>query len=140
MGFRRKLFLLLGGAYRLVCRVPLAGEPAARYFARAMGFAGSHVPKGLRQKDSMAELKRDLERVFEMTDMRIDEICQDETSIELVLSTCPYGFRRPEDALACDAAMDMDRMMFRYCGCDLTIEARLPHGDPVCRVVIKKKA
>ena len=43
-------------------------------------------------------------------------------------------------AAACDAAMDMDRTMFRYCGCDLSIETRLPYGDPVCRVVIRKKA
>jgi hypothetical protein len=138
MSVRKRIFLLLGSTYGLICRVPVVGEPAVRGISRALGFMGSHVPQGLKRRDSMAVLKRDLERVFEMTDMDIEEINQEEDSIELVLTSCPYGYCRPEHAVACDAAMDMDRTMFRYCGCDLSIETRLPYGDSVCRVLIRK--
>ncbi|MDD3717708.1 MAG: hypothetical protein PHP28_03470 [Actinomycetota bacterium] len=140
MSARKRFFLLLGSLYRLFCRVPLVGEPAARIIASALGFAGGHVPGGMKWRGSMAALRQDLEKVFARTGIDFERLDHDEEGIELVLPSCPYGFRRPEDAAACDAAMDMDRTMFRYCGCDLSIETRLPYGDPVCRVVIRKKA
>ncbi|MEW6554907.1 MAG: hypothetical protein AB1384_11545 [Actinomycetota bacterium] len=140
MGVRKKLFLLLGSAYGLMCRVPVVGEPLVRGFCRAMGFMGNRVPGGMKWKGSMAELQRDLVEVFGRLDIDFSAMNQDEESIELILSSCPYGFRSPGHAQACDAAMDMDRNMFSHCGCDLTIETRLPHGDPVCRVLIRRKA
>jgi len=138
MSIRKKSFLLLGSTYGLICRVPLVGEPMVRDFCRMLGFLGNRVPGGMKWKGSMAELKHDLEAVFERLDIDFEAMNHDEERIELILSSCPYGFRSPGDALACDAAMDLDRTMFQYCGCDLTIEARLPHGDPVCRVLIRK--
>jgi hypothetical protein len=139
MSVRKKSGLLLGGTYELICRVPLAGEPAVRGFCRAIGFLGNRVPGGMRWRGSMAELRQDLASVFERLDIDFEAMNHDEESIELILSSCPYGFRRPEHALACDAAMDLDRTLFGYCGCDLTIEACLPHGDLVCRVLIRRK-
>jgi predicted ArsR family transcriptional regulator len=139
MSVHQKFFLLLGGTYRLICRVPLVGEPAVRGFCRALGFMGNRVPGGMKWRGSISELKEDLERVFERLDIDFETMDHDEESIELILSSCPYGYRRPEHALACDAAMDMDRTMFGNCGCDLTIENRLPHGDPVCTVIIRRK-
>jgi hypothetical protein len=140
MGIRKRLFLLMGGAYRLIYRVPVYGERLVRSIARALGFLSSYNPYGLKRRDTMDQFRQDLERLFEMTDMDIEEIRQDGESIELVLVKCPYGYRRPEHAGVCDAAMDMDRTMFGRCGCDLTIEARLPHSDPACRVIISRKA
>jgi hypothetical protein len=140
MSVRKKLGLLLGGTYSLIYRAPLVGEPMVRGFCRVVGFLGNRVPGGMKWKGSMAELKRDLASVFERLDIDFEVMNQDEDGIELILTACPYGFRRPEHVLACDAAMDLDRTLFRHCGCDLNIEARLPHGDPVCRVLIRKKA
>ena len=138
MSIRKRMGLLLGGTYGLVCRVPMVGEPMVRGFCRVLGFLGNRVPGGMKWKGSMAELKHDLEDVFGQLDIDFEAMNQDEESIELILSTCPYGFRCPEHALACDAAMDLDRTLFQCCGCDLTIQARLPHGDQVCRVLIRK--
>ncbi len=138
MSIRKRVGLLLGSTYGLICRVPMVGEPMVRGFCRAMGFLGNCVPGGMKWKGSMAELKHDLEAVFERLDIDFEAMNQVEESLELILTSCPYGFRRPEHAQACDAAMDMDRNMFRHCGCDLTIEARLPYGDPACRVIIRK--
>jgi hypothetical protein len=139
LGVRKRLFLFLGDTYRLICRVPLIGEPLVRGFCRTMGFMGNRAPGGMKWKGSMAGLQRDLEEVFGRLDIDFETMDHDDDSLELILSSCPYGFSRPEHALACDAAMDMDRAMFRRCGCDLTIETRLPHGDPVCRVIIRKR-
>jgi hypothetical protein len=139
MSARKQLFLFLGSAYGLIYRVPLLGEPAVRGISRALGFMGSHVPYGLRRRDSMAHLRQDLEKVLNRMDMDIEAIREDEDRIELILTSCPYGFRRPEQAGVCDAAMDLDRTMFSYCGYDLSIEACIPHGDPACRVSIHKK-
>jgi hypothetical protein len=140
MSIRKGVGLLIGGIYGLICRVPLVGESAVRGFCQALGFLGNRVPGGMKWRGSMAELKQDLEDVFGQLDIDFEAMNYDEESIELILSSCPYGFSRPEHALACDAAMDLDRTLFRHCGCDLTIEARLPHGDPVCRVLIRRKA
>jgi hypothetical protein len=139
MSVRKRIFLLLGSAYGIICGVPVVGEHAVRGISRALGFVGSHNPHGLRSRDSMAELRQDLERLLETVDIDIEAISGDEESIELVLTSCPYGYSRPDQAGVCDAAMDMDRTMFRYCGCDLAIEARLPHGDPACRVLIRRR-
>ena len=139
MSVRKKIGLLVGSTYGFICRVPLVGEPAVRGFCRALGFLGNRVAGGMKWKGSMDELKQDLEDVFGQLDIDFEAMNHDEESIELILSSCPYGFRRPEHAQACDAAMDLDRTLFGYCGCDLTIEACLPHGDPVCRVIIRKK-
>jgi hypothetical protein len=139
MSVRKKLGLLLGGTYSLIYRAPLAGEPAVRGLCRVLGFLGNRVPGGMKWRGSMAELRQDLASVFERLDIDFEAMNHDEESIELILTSCPYGFSRPEHALACDAAMDLDRNLFRHCGCDLTIEARLPHGDPVCRVLITRR-
>lgn len=140
MSVPRKMSHLLGSIYGLIYRLPMIGEPAVRGISRAMGFVNSHAPGGMKRRDTMAELKLDMERAFKMLDIDVAEIVQDEERIELVLNSCPYGYRRPDQAGVCDAAMDMDRTMFGYCGCDLTIEASLPQGDPICRVLIRKKA
>jgi len=139
MSVRKRLFLLLGGTYGLIYRIPVIGEAVVRGISRSLGFIGSHVPLGLKRRDSMAVLKQDLERVFELTDMDIESVHQEGDRIELVLTVCPYGYCRPGQAGVCDAAMDMDRTMFEYCGCDLAIDACIPHGAPVCRVTIRKK-
>ncbi len=139
MSLRGKMGRLLGGTYGFIYRLPVVGESAVRGINRALGFVNSHAPGGMKRRDSMAELRRDLERALAMMDVDVAEINHDDESIELVMNSCFYGFRRPEQAGVCDAAMDMDRTMFGYCGCDLAIEERLPHGDPVCRVIIRRR-
>ena len=65
MSIPRKLFLLLGSTYCLICRVPAVGEPALRGFCRALGYLGNLVPGGMKWKGSMTELKQDLEKAVE---------------------------------------------------------------------------
>ena len=139
MSIRKRLFLLLGSTYGLICWLPVIGEPVVRGFCRALGYLGNLAPGGMKWKGSVAELKKDLEEVFGRLNIDFEEMNHDEEGIELILPACPYGYSRPEHALACDAAMDMDRTMFSRCGCDLTIQARLPRGDPACRVLIRRR-
>ncbi len=139
MSIRKRSFLLLGSAYRLIYRLPVIGEPAVRGIAKALGYLSALSPYGPKKHVSMSALREDLGRLFEMTDMDIDAINQDEERIELVLTSCPYGYCRPEHAGVCDAAMDFDRTMFGRCGYELAIDACIPHGAPACRVSIRDR-
>ena len=56
----------------------------------------------------------------------------------LELPYCPYGFTRADQQRPCDTAMDMDRIMFRRCGAELTIEETIPGGASRCRMLIRQ--
>ena len=58
-------------------------------------------------------------------------------SFEFYVNGCPYGFKRPDQATACDAAMEMDRKLFRLLGAELTILESAPEGAQKCRMVMR---
>jgi hypothetical protein len=56
----------------------------------------------------------------------------------LELPSCPYGFTGSEHRRACDTAMDMDRIMLRRCGAELTISETIPEGAARCRMRVRQ--
>ena len=56
----------------------------------------------------------------------------------LELPYCPYGFSRPDQQRPCDTAMDMDRIMLRRCGAELSIEETIPGGANRCKMVVRQ--
>ncbi len=139
MSGRKKAFLLLGYIYGLLYRLPLVGEPLVRAINRSIGFLNYHAPSGPRHHDSVAAMRKDLERLLDIADIDVEIVHQDEDRLEMIMTSCPYGFRGPEHMGVCDAAMDMDRTMFGYCGFQLEIRECIPAGARACRVSIQKK-
>jgi hypothetical protein len=136
MGLRKRLFLMLGYTYRLLYRLPVIGDPLVRGICGAIAFMNYRSPYGIKSFVSMDEFRKGFERLVEMADLDIEITGQDEEKLELVLTRCAYGFSRPEHRGVCDAAMDMDRKMFGYCGAKLVIDACIPDGSPVCKISI----
>jgi len=53
---------------------------------------------------------------------------------EFFVDPCPYGFHREDQQGVCDAAMDLDRVIFRHLGAELIIRESIPGGAPKCRI------
>jgi hypothetical protein len=140
MSLRKRIFLFMGYIYDLLYRMPLVGDAMVRGINRSIGFLNYRSPYGPRSHDSISALGKDLERLLDMADLEIEVVQQGEEKLELIITSCPYGFCRPEQMGVCDAAMDMDRAMFGYCGFQLQIDECIPAGAKVCRVSIHRTA
>lgn len=140
MSLRKRIFLFLGYVYDLLYRLPLIGDPLVRGINRSIGFLNYRFPYGPRHHDSIGALRKDLERLLDMADLDVEIVHQDTKKLELIITRCPYGFCRPEQRGVCDAAMDMDRAMFGYCGFRLEIDECIPAGAKACRLSIHKTA
>jgi len=139
MSGRKKAFLFLGYIYDLLYRLPLVGDALVRAINRSIGFLNFHAPFGPRHHDSVAAMRKDLERLLDMADVDVEIVYQDEDRLEMIMTSCPYGFCAPGHIGVCDAAMDMDRAMFGYCGFQLEICECIPAGAKVCRVSIQRR-
>lgn len=137
-----KVMPRLGKLYEGLCRIPWVGEPLARSMNRNMGRMIFHMPgSGTRRMRSIPELKeyllktgREMNFPFEV----IEETVGPE-SFEFYVNGCPYGFRRPDQAKACDAAMEMDRTLFDRLGAKLVVLESAPEGVAKCRILLKLK-
>jgi hypothetical protein len=58
-------------------------------------------------------------------------------SFEFYVNGCPYGYKRPDQAKACDAAMEMDRKLFNLLGAELIVLESAPEGAQKCRMLMK---
>ena len=135
---RKRLFLALGYTYRLLYHLPVIGDPLVRGICRAIAFMNYHSPYGIKSFVSMDDFRKRFEGLVKMADLDIDIAGQDEEKLELVMARCAYGFSLPEHRGVCDAAMDMDRKMFGYCGARLVIDECIPDGFPVCKVSLHR--
>lgn len=138
-----KMMLSLGKFYQRICKIPGIGEPMARSFARFMGRMIFYAPgSGTRREDSIQGVKKYLLETGEKMKFPFEMLpeCDQPDSFEFYVSYCPYGFKTPEHARACDAAMDMDRVLFGLIGCDQTIKESVVKGAPKCRMHMKLKA
>lgn len=130
----------LGKFYERLCSVPWVGEGLARSLNRNMGRMIFYLPgSGARRMGSIGELKayllktgKDMDFPFEV----IEETTGPE-SFEFYVNGCPYGYTRPGQAKACDAAMEMDRTLFRLLGGELTVLESAPQGVEKCRILLK---
>ena len=129
--------LRMGRLHRGLCAVPRVGEPVARAISWLMALFPWLA--GMRRTDSihgtLEALRRsgeDMGFPFEFGEVEGDRFV-------LELPHCPYGFSQPEDVRPCDAAMDMDRILMRRCGAELTIEETIPLGASRCRMVVRQR-
>lgn len=136
MGWRKRLFLELGLTYRALYHLPVIGERLVRGICAVIAYMNYHSPYGIKSFVSMDDFRMRFEALAEMADLDVEITGQDEGKLELVVPLCPYGFSGPEHRGVCDAAMDMDRRMYGYCGAKLVIDECIPDGFPVCRVSI----
>ena len=138
LSFRNRSFLLLGLIYRLLYRLPVVGDSVVRGISRTIGVVAYRSPYGIKSCVSMDAFREELQRLAAMADLPVEITGHDEDRLDLVVNWCPYGFSRPEHKGACEAAMDMDRIMYRYCGLELVIDESVLDGLPTCKVSIHR--
>jgi hypothetical protein len=128
------MFTGLGYAYKVIFLLPCVGEPLVRGICKSLAFMSYHSPVGVQPCSSIAEFRTEFENQVRMSDLDVEISYQDTDKLEIIVNRCPYGYSRPGDKGVCEAAMDMDRKMFGYCGVDLIIDECMPDGHPVCRI------
>jgi hypothetical protein len=139
-----KMMSTLGKLYEGLCKVPAVGVPTARAWNRLMGrliFRAPEPGPGGKARDSLMGVKDYLLRSGEEMHFPFEII--EETvgpdSFEFYVNGCPYGYKRPDQAIACDAAMEMDRTLFSLLGAELIILESAPEGVQKCRILLKWK-
>lgn len=137
-----KAMLMLGRFYEGLCKIPLMGEPLARSFSRSMGRLIFYAPgSGAKRQDSIRGVKEYLEETGKQMNFPFEVIPESvgPDSFEFFIRYCPYGFKRPDQEKACDAAMEMDRILFNLIGADLIIQESAVQGAPKCRIMMKRR-
>ena len=135
-----KMMAKLGTFYEWLCKVPLVGVPLTKAMSRGMGSLIFRAPEpGGKPKDSLAGVKDYL--LWSGEEMNFPFEVIEETvgpdSFEFYVNGCPYGYKRPDQAIACDAVMEMDRKLFSLLGSELTILESAPEGAQKCRMLLK---
>ncbi len=135
-----KPMMMFGRLYEGLCKIPLVGVPIAKAWNRGLGHMIFRAPDpGGKPKDSLMEVKDYL--LWSGDEMGFPfEIIEDTVgpdSFEFYVGACPYGFNHPHQDKACDAAMEMDRTLFKLLGADLIIKETTVEGAPKCRVQMK---
>jgi hypothetical protein len=96
---------------------------------------------GGKPKNSIAEVKDYL--LWSGEEMNFPFEIIEETvgpdSFEFYVNGCPYGYKQPDQATACDAVMEMDRTLFDLLGAELIILESAPQGVQKCRMLMKWK-
>ena len=126
----------IGRTHERLCRIPGVGEPMSRGLSWLL--AVFPMLGGMRKSGSIEQTREMLRASGEQMGFpfQISEIEGDRFVLELPY--CPYGFTRADQQRPCDTAMDMDRIMFRRCGAELTIEETIPGGAYRCRMLIRQ--
>lgn len=135
-----KVMPKLGKLYERLCKIPFVGEPLARSMNRNMGRMIFYMPgSGTRRMGSIEELKEYLLRTGREMNFPFEVIEESmgPDSFEFYVNGCPYGYKRPDQARACDAAMEMDRLLFKLLGGELTVMESAPEGVQKCRILLK---
>ncbi len=126
----------IGRTHELLCRISVVGEPMARGLSWLLAIFP--MLGGMRKSGSIEQTREMLRASGEQMGFpfQISEVEGDRFVLELPY--CPYGFTRADQQRPCDTAMDMDRIMFRRCGAELTIEETIPGGASRCHMVIRQ--
>ena len=136
-----KMMAKLGTLYYGLCKVPWVGVPLTKAMNRATGRLIFRAPEpGGKPKDSLEGVKDYL--LWSGEEMNFPFEIIEETvgpdSFEFYVNGCPYGYTQPEHATACDAVMEMDRVLFKLLGSELIIlEAAPTDGVKKCRMLLK---
>ncbi|MCX5859759.1 MAG: hypothetical protein NT056_07690 [Proteobacteria bacterium] len=133
-----KFMLSLGRFYERLYRVPGIGESLVRGWCRNLGRVSFYSPSGLKRSDDLQGVKETLVESCRKMGFKMELSGEKPGQFEFFILECPYGYHRPDQQGVCDAAMDMDRVMFRLCGGDLQVEETIPGGAAKCRVTMRK--
>jgi len=135
-----KFMAMMGRHWERICKIPVIGVPLARAWNRNMARFLFYTPgTGVDRQDSLEGVKEYLLETGRQMNFPFEIIEGSETpdSFEFYVHGCPYGFKRPDQAAACDAAMEMDRVLFRCVGGDLIIQESAVEGAESCRILMK---
>jgi predicted ArsR family transcriptional regulator len=126
----------VGRLHICLCRIPGIGES----LARALSAYLSIFPwlGGMRRTASIAETREHLIRSGRQMGFPFEFSEIDGNEFILELPYCPYGFDAPGEERACDTAMDMDRLLLKRCGAELTISETIPKGARRCRMIVRQ--
>ncbi len=127
---------MIGRTHERLCRIPAVGESMSRGLSWLL--AVFPMLGGMRKSGSIEQTREMLRASGEQMGFpfQISEIEGDRFVLELPY--CPYGFTRADQQRPCDTAMDMDRIMFRRCGAELTIEETIPGGASRCHMLVRQ--
>ena len=135
-----KPMLFFGKMYELLCKIPVVGLPMVKAYNRGLAALIFRGPNpGGKPKDDIEGVKEYLLWTGEEMNFPF-EVIEDTVgpeSFEFYVGYCPYGFKQPHHAKACDAAMEMDRALFKRLGADLIIKETVVEGAPKCRMIMK---
>ncbi|MBT3388559.1 MAG: hypothetical protein HN737_02665 [Desulfobacterales bacterium] len=137
-----KMMLSLGKFYELLCKIPLIGYPFARFYNRMMGRILFYMPgSDAKRADSIDGIRQYLLKTKEDMGFPFVMIPESDTedSLDFFVDGCPYGYTRSDQEKACDAAMQMDHILFKLQGGDLTILEKVMDGPDKCRMHIKMR-
>lgn len=139
MNIKELPFRLLGYYYRLIYHIPVIGEWMVRGMSKMIAYINFYSPFGPKRSNSIQELRKEFDRLMKITGFEHEVVHQDDEKFEFTLPRCPYGFCRSGHLGVCDAAMDMDRVMFGLAGGQLMIEECIPDGAFHCRCSMHMK-
>jgi len=134
------LTLLMGRFFENLYRMPGKGEALVRGLTWGLAKIFVRTPyTGLRRSSSVEESIRLLNTICRRCAIDVEVVEKKDDGFEFEVLSCPYGFKRPEQQGVCDAAMDLDRVMFREYGVDLTILDTIAAGAPRCRISMRQQ-
>ncbi|MCU0822838.1 MAG: hypothetical protein MUC95_10285, partial [Spirochaetes bacterium] len=128
-----------GKFYSLLNKIP-AGDKIVRAYVRWLGRFIYYMPgSGANKQTSIDGVRQNLLDMSEKMCFNIDIIKESITpdSFEFYVNECPYGYKKEYQFGVCDAAMDMDREMFRHIGGELIVKEYITKGAPKCRILMK---
>lgn len=137
-----KVMLSSGKAYEGLCKIPLIGPPLARVINRNMGRFIYYMPgTGCKREDTCEGVKAYLAKTRDDMGFPFEFIPESEgpDSFDFYVAGCPYGYKRPDQEVPCDAAMEMDRKMFELMGWNLTIKEAAVHGAAKCLIHLERR-
>lgn len=133
------LLPVAGKAQDLVFRVPAVGEILVRGGNRLLGRLAFHAPLlGGKKSSDIRSICEQWFAFLNRNGISPSLESMDDESFVWSVSSCPYGFCRPEQWGVCDAAMDLDRTYLRLLGAGLVIKERIPQGTAKCLFVSRK--
>ncbi len=128
-----KMMTLIGKGFDATYKLPGMGDPIVRGLCRGMGKAAFYSPlfKKCKNIDDVREM---LTFMTGQANIPIEITKVEEDRLEFLVPSCPWGFCDVEQRGVCDAAMDLDRELFRLAGAELVIEDAISWGSQVCRI------
>lgn len=130
----RHIFRALGFLYVMMSRLPLAGDSMIRGIGLGLASLFRHSPYAIGQCADMAEFRRGFERMIGLLGLSAKVLGHDDSRLEVVVESCPYGFSGPGHRGVCEVAMEMDKTMAGFSRMRLEVDESMPEGAERCRM------